>query len=118
MSRYLFLICFGLLFAMNGCSRQIPLKVPSGEPVSVTQLGSMPDYTLSAGSDSYTKLVRWIDANRSGWSPYFATPPAKGIIVRSANLDLQFLDSTVLAHTRDGVFNKSIDPTEYAFLRR
>jgi hypothetical protein len=118
MPRRLVLICIGALLALSGCSRDIPLSLPAGEPVSVTQLETPPNYALSAGSDPYLKLKGWVEANRSGWSPYLTTPPAKGIIVRSANLDLQFVESIVLARTRDGVFSKSLNPAEYAFLRR
>ena len=43
-------------------------------------------------SDIAHNLERWVTNNRSGWAPYYATLPGKGIIVRAGSLDLQFLD--------------------------
>jgi hypothetical protein len=83
----------------------------------VVELGSAVEHTLQPSSDGYGKLTAWAASNRSGWSSYYATPPAKGIIVRAGTFDVQFIETSVLAHTREGVFVKSVSPSEYSFLR-
>ena len=100
-----------------GCARELPLALPPNAPAQVFELGGS-QYTLDPSSDAYRALVRWVANNRSGWSHYYATPPGKGVIVRSGTLDLQFFDSTALAQTRQGPFVKSVPSSEYAFLRR
>ncbi len=67
---------------------------------------------------SLRNLERWVTNNRSGWAPYYATLPGKGIIVHAGSLDLQFLDSTAFAQTPQGAFHKSVVPADYGFLRR
>jgi hypothetical protein len=111
------LVLYAALLA--GCERQLPLALPSNTPAQVIQLGG-PQYTLEPGSDGYRALDRWVSNNRAGWSwgHYYASPPAKGIIVRSGKLELQFFDSTVLVRTPQGDYMKSALPSEYAFLRR
>lgn len=100
-----------------GCSRNLELNLPVGEPVRVLELGGTAERVLLPHSDAYLQLVSWLETNRSGWSQYYATPPPKGVVVRAADLNLQFVESAVLAHTREGVFTKSILPADYAFLR-
>jgi hypothetical protein len=102
-----------------GCARQLPLALPANTPAQVFQLGGA-HYTLDPASAGYRSLDQWVSNNRSGWSwgHYYATPPTKGVIVRAGNLNLQFLDSTVLAHTPQGDYRKNAPPSEYAFLVR
>jgi hypothetical protein len=100
-----------------GCERQLPLALPPNTPAQVIEPGGV-QYTLSPASDGYRALDRWIAKNRTGWSwgHYYAPPPPKGVRVRSGDLDLQFFDSTVLVHTPQGDYRKSVPPDEYAFL--
>jgi hypothetical protein len=107
-------LCMSLL---TGCERQLPLTLPPNTPAQVLESGGL-RYTLDPESDGYRALDHWISNNRAGWSwgHYYAPPPAKGFRVRSGNLDLQFFDSTVLAHTPQGDYRKSVPPDEYAFL--
>ena len=102
--------------SLSACSHDLQLALPTGEPVRVFQLGRTGEHTLTQQSEQYRKLVSWVENNRSGWSQYYATPPAKGIMVRAANLNLQFVESAALAHTPEGVFTKDVSPTDYAFL--
>jgi hypothetical protein len=108
------LLCAALL---AGCARQLPLTLQPNTPARVMQVGG-PEHKLAPASDGYRMLEHWISNNRSGWSwgHYYAPPPAKGIIVRSGTLELQFFDSTVLARTPQGDYMKSVAPSEYAFL--
>lgn len=107
------------LVLLAGCARQLPLTLPANAPVEVIEVGGA-HYTLDPSSDAYRNLARWLANNRSRWSwgHYYATPPAKGIIVRSGTLDLRFFDSTALARMPEGDYIKSVPPSEYAFLRR
>jgi hypothetical protein len=107
------------LVLLAGCARQLPLALPANAPVEVIEVGGA-HYTLDPSSDGYGKLAQWVSNNRSRWSwgHYYATRPAKGIIVRSGTLDLQFVDSTVLAHMLEGDYIKRVSPSEYEFLRR
>jgi hypothetical protein len=103
---------------LAGCARELPLALPPNTPAQVTEVGGLA-YQLDPASDGYRTLEGWIANNRSGWSwgHYYTPPPAKGIIVRSGTLELQFFDSTVLARTPQGDYMKSVSPSEYAFLR-
>jgi hypothetical protein len=107
------------LVLLAGCARQLPLALPANAPVEVIEVGGA-HYTLDPSSDGYRNLARWLANNRARWSwgHYYATPPAKGIIVRSGTLDLRFFDSTALARMPEGDYIKSVAPSEYAFLRR
>ena len=112
------LACLCLLW-VAGCARQLPLALPANTPVQVTEIGGA-HYTLEPSSDAYGKLALWVSNNRSRWSwgHYYATPPGRGIIVRSGTLQLQFLDSQVLAHMPEGDYIKTVSPADYAFLGR
>jgi hypothetical protein len=112
----LVVFCF---IALAGCERRLPLALPVNAPVQVVEVGG-DHYMLDPSSDGYRKLTQWVSNNRSRWSwgHYYATPPAKGIIVRAGALNLQFFDSTVLARMPEGDYIKSVPPSEYAFLRR
>ena len=104
---------------LAGCERQLPLTLPPNAPAQVTEVGGT-QYTLDPASDGYRALDHWIANNRAGWSwgHYYATPPARGIIVRAGSLYLQFFDSTALARTPQGDYRKSVSPSDYAFLTR
>lgn len=112
-------LLFLCLVLLTACERQLPLVLPVGVPARVTELGGA-QYDLDPSSDGYRKLSQWVSGNRSRWSwgHYYATRPGRGIVVRSGTLDLQFIDSTVLAHMPEGDYIKSVAPAEYAFLRR
>ena len=110
----LLLLCVAFL---AGCTRDLPLTLPPNAPVEVIELGGS-HYTADPASYIHRNPERWVTNNRSGWAPYYATLPGKGIIVRAGSLDLQFLDSTAFAQTTQGAFHKSVAPADYGFLRR
>jgi hypothetical protein len=93
------------------------ISVPAGQPVEVNDLRTAGSYTALPGSYVYVKLVEWVQANRRGWSRYYATPANMGIIVRSGPLHLQFMSRSALLTTTDGLFEKPVEEKEYAFLR-
>src|SRR5262245_40685259 len=97
---------------LAGCVDRLPLALAPDTPVQVAEVGGS-QYTVNPSSEAHLTLERWVTNNRSGWSPYYATLPAKGITVRSGTLDLQFLDSHVFAQTSKGAFRKAVTPTEY-----
>jgi predicted small lipoprotein YifL len=109
-------LCLALL---AGCERQLPLALPPEAPAQVFEVGGS-HYTLDPSSDGYRALARWISNNRSGWSwfHYYTTPPSRGFIVRCGSLELRFFDTTVLDRTPQGDYLKTVQPAEYAFLRR
>ncbi len=111
------LVALCLVAVIAGCTRDLPLSLPSNASVEVIELGGS-GYTVDPSSDVHRKLEQWVIRNRSGWSPYYATLPGKGIIVRSGTLDLQFLGSTVFVQTAHGAFYKTVTPADYGFLRR
>jgi hypothetical protein len=102
--------------SLSACDHDLQLVLPAGQPVQVFQLGDTGEHTLMTQSEQHRKLASWVANNRSGWSPCYAMPPAKGIIVRAANLNLQFLESAVFARTPEGIFTKNVSRTDYAFL--
>ena len=110
----LLVLCVAFIAA---CTGDLPLTLPPNAPVEVIELGGS-HYTADPASDVHRNLERWVTNNRSGWAPYYATLPGKGIIVRAGSLDLQFLDSTAFAQTPQGVFHKSVAPADYGFLKR
>lgn len=109
-------LCLALL---GGCARQLPLDLPPNTPVQVLEVGGS-QYTLDPSGDGYRTLARWVSNNRSGWSwfHYYTEPPSRGVIVRCGALELRFFDSTVLDRTPQGDYLKTVQPREYAFLRR
>jgi len=109
----LLVLCVAFIAA---CTGDLPLTLPPNAPVQVIELGGS-HYTADPASDVHRNLERWVTNNRSGWAPYYATLPGKGIIVRAGTLDLQFLDSTAFAQTPRGAFYKSVAPADYGFLR-
>lgn len=118
MGKRILLVALYLVW-LAGCARELPLVLPPNTPVQVIEIGGA-HYTLDPSSDAYHTLARWVSDNRSRWSwgHYYATPPARGIIVRSGGLSLQFIDSQVLAHMPEGDYIKSVPPSDYAFLKR
>jgi len=105
--------------ACIGCSsKELAFELPAAEPVRVYDFNSKSERLLLPESAEHRELAQWVSNHRGGWAPYFATPPALGIMVRAGQLNLQFIDTTVLAHTSEGVFERSVVPAEYAFLRQ
>jgi hypothetical protein len=116
MHRLLTLLVFSLLAGLTACAKDLSLAVSTQSIATVYNLDNKAERTLVPGSPARGQLVQWVATNHNGWRPYLATPPALGVIVRTSELDLQFMGSTVLAHTRDGVFSKSVEPRAYSFL--
>jgi len=113
-----FVVAFlGLFLFLSGCTHRFSLSLEKGEPVKVTTLGADISHTFQPGTDGYQKLAGWLAKNQSGWNRYFATPPAQGRTVGlAAHYQLQFLDSTVILHTPDGLWIKSAAPSDSPFL--
>ena len=104
------------LSAVVACSQSVRIALQADVPAKVYILGSQAERTLLPGSAGHKHLSQWVEANQSGWRPYPATPPAIGVVVRAASLDLQFMEHTVLLHSTQGLFSKSVEPNEYSFL--
>jgi hypothetical protein len=96
---------------------ELALELPVSEPAHVYDLDSKSERVLQPGTVQYRELALWVSKHRRGWSQYYATPPALGIMVRAGGLNLQFTGKTVLAHTSSGVFERATTPAEYAFLK-
>jgi hypothetical protein len=105
------------LVALWACSRTLSLMLPDSVPLRVYYLGETGGYVLSPGSEQYQKLKLWVDHNQSGWSQYLATTPSRGILITGDSLWLQFIGSSAITKTTDGVFTKSVAPRDYTFLR-
>ena len=47
----------------------------------------------------------------------YTSIPTNGLFVEAGDLHLQFTDRTVFAQTAAGIYQKSVEPKDYAFLR-
>ena len=101
----------------SACGEELPLTLQPGAPVRVFESGAKSEHALLPESDSYRKLAGWITHNKSGWSPILATPPGGGVRVECGKFSVQFFESRAIAYTQNGVFIKSVTPSEYSFLR-
>jgi predicted small lipoprotein YifL len=122
------LLIASALVVLSACGRTVPLRLPDATPVQVVFLGEDHPYTLTPSSKEYLYLTPsskeyhqlrlWLEHNQSGWSPYLATTPSRGILVTGENLWLQFIGSSAITRTAKGTFTKSVASSDYAFLRR
>jgi len=101
---------------LSSCSHSLPLTLDPNVPVKVL-VRDGPRYTLEPTSPDYQKLALWVTRNRSGWALYVVTAPPIGVAVNCGSWSLNFLQSSVLVTTPEGVFHKATRPDEYEFLR-
>ena len=106
--------CLSLLL-LAGCQGDFTPVLPPGKDVLVSQNGTLTKLTLS--DPHYQELQRWLASNRADWKACYASPPTSGIFVEAGDLRLQFTDRTVFAQTAAGIYQKSVEPKDYEFLR-
>jgi len=105
---------FASLFFLAGCSTTLPLALTPGIPVHV--VGPNTDTSLQPTSLRYQYLQAWLTQNQGGWSQSYSTNPNGGILVSSDHLHLQFVGNAAFAVTSHGLFTKTVQESEYAFL--
>jgi hypothetical protein len=103
---------------IGGCDHELSLEWPSSAPIEVNDRASHHQYTLAPDSQEYRKLRQWVDMNRSGWSRYPITAPICGVCVSAGDVQLNFLGSGVIAFTLEGMWRKSVAPSDYAYLQQ
>jgi hypothetical protein len=106
------------LLLLGACEAPIPLRLPVGAPLNVSVSETHNHFTIAPDSDEYRQLALWIERNQSGWSRYRVTLPICGICVSAGDIQLNFLGSSVIAVLKDGVWDKPVAPSDYAFLNR
>jgi hypothetical protein len=103
---------------LGGCDHALSLEWPSGAPIEVNDLASHHQYTLAPDTQEYRRLRQWVDMNRTGWSRYRITAPICGVCVSAGDVELNFLGSAVIAFTREGMWQKPVASSDYAFLKQ
>jgi hypothetical protein len=106
-----------LMASFVGCAKNPVLEIPADEPEKVYDRDSKTERLLLPGSADHRRFSEWIANHQGGWKQHLSTPPAQGVIVRTRQINLQFIDTIVLAKTAEGIFEHAITLKEYAFLR-
>jgi hypothetical protein len=104
------------IFLLTACTEMISFALSPAATAVVYDLGAKSERSISPNTEAHRKLVQWVAANREGWEPYLATPPALGVIVRAPEVNIQFVGTSAIVHTKQGVLSKKVAPSEYAFL--
>lgn len=78
------------LFLIAACAEKISITLDPTATSVVYDLRFRTERTISPGTEAHRRLTQWVVANREGWEPYLATPPAQGIIVRAPEVNIQF----------------------------
>jgi hypothetical protein len=118
MRSYLRSVLVATALLVGGCDHALSLEWRSGAPIEVNDRASHHQYSLAPDTEDYRRLRQWVDMNRSGWSKYRITAPLCGVCVSAGDVELNFLGSAVIAFTREGMWQKSVAPSDYAFLRQ
>jgi hypothetical protein len=112
------LIFFLAVLILVGCEEDLELGLRPNDPVRISYDGSKrTELILEPSTETYQQIASWVATNKSGWTPLMATPPLKGVWVSNGEISLQFQSSSVIAHTRRGVFTKTFDPSKNSFVR-
>ena len=109
------------LLLLTGCGKDLIVLPQAGAQITVRGIsgaGLGEERTLDPDGVEYQLVRDWLERNASGWRPHYATPPNMGIFVSAGANYLQFVGSTVIAHTKQGVYMKSVSKEDYAFLER
>ena len=115
--------CLALCMALIGlcglaaCTPEFSPLPPSGEPLTVSDIHTHSVHDLAPSDAPYEHIAAWVAANRTGWTPYFATPPSSGTMISYGNVSLQFLDNQVLARAPSGLYAKSTSVTVEVLLQ-
>jgi hypothetical protein len=100
---------------LPGCSHTLHLALPADTSIRV--VAGSDEQTIAPSDARYRELQQWLARNQKGWSPVFATNPGGGVLVSAGDLWLQFFDTTVFTRTPEGLLQKKVHPSEYAFLQ-
>ena len=104
-----------LLLLLAGCHGRFTPALPPGKDVLVSQDAA--STKLAPADPRYQELQRWLASNRADWKACYTSVPTNGLFVEAGELHLQFTDRTVFAQTAAGIYQKSVEPKDYAFLR-
>lgn len=95
------------LSGLAACGGDFTLQPPFGEPMTVSAISTHSVRNFAPTDAPYRRVVDWVDANRTGWSQYYGTPPSSGTMISYGNVSLQFIDKQVLARAPAGIFKKT-----------
>ncbi|QNN69455.1 hypothetical protein [Thermomonas carbonis] len=104
------------LLILAACSARLELSLSPDTPVSVRDSTSV--HEIQPGTPDHQALQNWISRNQTGWSKHYATPPSGGILVSDGNIALRFFGNGVLVHRDGQLWGKSVQESEYNFLRK
>ena len=109
-----------VLLLLTACGDGGPhVVLPENVPLSVHLLGTTArpqEFIIQPSDQKYRKFKAWMERNADGWYPFYATPPSSGILVNAHQFSLQFTGSRALVTTEAGVFEKSVEVADYAYL--
>ncbi len=95
------------LFGLAACSQDFSVQPPSGEPMTVSDIGTHSIQNFAPADAPYQRIAAWVAANRTGWSQYLGSPPSSGTMISYGNVSLQFVDNQVLARAPAGIYQKA-----------
>ena|SRR5687767_14203506 len=116
MNRRIFSIAIAGTLCNFSYAASVSLSLSESSAVTVYTLATKAKRTLQPGSVEHAQLAAWLVANQRGWSPYLATPPAKGVIIQAPGLKLQIISTSVLAYTAQGIASKTVGTSDLSFI--
>ena len=120
MNRSFPLACLIYASAFSASAAEQQLAFPVSSPLQVVALSSNGNpnrWSMAPSDPRYAKLKEWLAQNQSGWSPYLATAPGRGIFVSAGNLRIQFTGTSALAcRDNEPCVEKKVSEAEYGFL--
>ncbi len=105
------------LSGLAACSQDFSLQPPSGEPMTVSDIGTHSVHDFAPADAPYQRIADWVAANRTGWSQYSGSPPSSGTMISYGKVSLQFVDNQVLARAPAGIYEKATSVNVEVLLR-
>jgi hypothetical protein len=110
-----------ILLLLAACGEGGPhVVLPEGETLQIVLLGTQSQQAsinLPPSDPRYQRFQGWLAVNGRGWYQYYLTPPSSsGILILAGPLRLHFVGSRAIVTTDRGVFEKSVQESDYAYL--
>ena len=112
------LLIIFLALCLISCRQNIGHHLDELESFSVEVYdgsGSTRKFEISAGSENYESLRKWLSENEQGWtkSPASYVP---GVVVSYDKTQLNFINNVVVLNNENGQYTKPADREDYGFL--
>jgi len=114
--RPLVLVSLLSLASSAGFASDLALTLPPGEAILISSSEQAKPKSYASTTELCKSFSAWLSTNRSGWSRYLATMPSQGMHVQAGELRFQFNKDSVIVRTKNGLFQKHIEPKTYTFL--